>query len=43
MVKGYIAKKCDEGWELKEYLEKVSWSGDKEGKGQDTIIVLKRI
>lgn len=43
LVKGYLAKKCEEGWNLKEFLEGVTWNGSKDGKGRDTIIVLERI
>lgn len=42
-VKEYLDKKCTERWKLSEYLEDVSWQGDRMGKGQDTIIVLERI
>jgi len=42
-VKAYLDKKCKEGWNLLEYLEGVTWQGDKDGKGRDTIIVLERI
>lgn len=42
-VKKYLENKCKDGWELVEYLEGVTWQGDKDGKGRDTIIVLKRL
>jgi ubiquinone/menaquinone biosynthesis C-methylase UbiE len=31
------------GWELIEFREKVSWQGDKAGKGDDIIIVLNKL
>jgi ubiquinone/menaquinone biosynthesis C-methylase UbiE len=42
-VKAYLDNKCKEGWGLIEFREHISWEGDKLGKGDDTIIVLKRI
>ena len=42
-VKVYLEDKCKNGWQLLEFREHVSWEGDKEGKGDDTIIVLERI
>lgn len=42
-VKAYLEEKCKNGWQLLEFREKVSWEGDKLGKGDDTIIVLERI
>ena len=43
LVKGYLADKCESGWKLREFLEKVTWDGSVDGKGRDTIIVLERI
>lgn len=43
LVKAHLEKKCKEGWEVKEFLENVTWDGSIDGKGRDTIIVLKRI
>jgi SAM-dependent methyltransferase len=40
-VKEYLNNK--EGFELIEFRENVTWQGDKDGKGRDTIIVLERI
>ena len=42
-VKEYLDNKCKEGWQLIEFLEEVSWQGDKKGKGGDIIIVLERV
>ena len=41
-VEAYLEKKKTEGWKLSEYLREVSWQGDKQGKGGDTIICLER-
>lgn len=41
-VKEYLENKKQSGWKLSEYLEDVSWQGDKHGKGGDTIICLER-
>jgi ubiquinone/menaquinone biosynthesis C-methylase UbiE len=40
-IKDYLSAKS--GWQVIEFLEEVSWQGDKKGKGGDTIIVLERI
>lgn len=42
-VKVYLEDKCKKGWKLSEFLEDVTWQGDREGKGRDIIIVLERI
>jgi ubiquinone/menaquinone biosynthesis C-methylase UbiE len=42
-VKAFLDKKSKEGWQLLEFLEEVSWQGDKKGKGGDIIIVLGRV
>lgn len=42
-VKAYLEEKCKNGWQLLEFREHVSWEGDKQGKGDDSIIVLERI
>lgn len=41
-VKAHLEKKCQEGWQLVEFLEDVTWNGSIHGKGRDTIIVLQR-
>jgi ubiquinone/menaquinone biosynthesis C-methylase UbiE len=40
-VQAYFDNKKD--WKVIEYLQDVSWQGDRGGKGQDTIIVMERI
>lgn len=42
-VKAYLEEKCKNGWQLLEFREHVSWEGDKQGKGDDMIIVIERI
>ena len=42
-VQAFLDKKSKEGWEVKEFLEDVTWDGSVKGKGRDTIIVLKKV
>ncbi len=43
LVNDYLEKKCDQGWQLEDFLEKITWNGSTEGQGRDTVIVLRRL
>lgn len=42
-VKKHLESKRLEGWEIIEFMENVSWDGAKDHRGDDTVIVLRKV